>query len=482
LKELVKASDDKNLPILMKHVIFNEMSNSNNPNNLLIFNVLFDYNQIPSTVPTTTVSNDLAAASLATGFVEVLLQKGPTLYLKPLRALLRKIMSSLRNDTTLNIYEFSFHLMNNKAFDGNQFRRSECQEILSSIIDLINLSMFLCVTANVRDSMNSYIRGDNKHNLELYKNFLIQVSKIQRDGVVWMYGKVMPSYTHDNVALYPLALHKLLFIASPEEYWKVDGWPSENERNMLFKAVTDIPLLEDTLVHLFAIGMSKTHPINGRDTIDLVEYLIKRASTLYQLVDDKFSVLGIEKVENVMELLFQLAAYSYPDSITLPSDYSPPSMAISTVYWKAWLILVILCAHNPIEFGNAAWENYPTLKACMEMCITNQFKHFPPQTFALPGSDKSIEYKTMEIQISTLERRSILDFESQLAAATSNATITESNSLLLSQLITMQPRGPLRKPTQDFLDMLKNANQNFRIGHLLCKSREPDFLLDILQR
>merc|ERR1711974_74412 len=158
LKELVKASDDKNLPILMKHVIFNEMSNSNNPNNLLIFNVLFDYNQIPSTVPTTTVSNDLAAASMATGFVEVLLQKGPTLYLKPLRALLRKIMSSLRNDTTLNLYEFSFHLMNNKSLDGNQLRRSECQEIVSSIIDLINLSMFLCVTPNVRDSMNSYIR------------------------------------------------------------------------------------------------------------------------------------------------------------------------------------------------------------------------------------------------------------------------------------------------------------------------------------
>ena len=90
----------------------------------------------------------------------------------------------------------------------------------------------------------------------------------------------------------------------------------------------------------------------------------------------------MDRVHQVMELLFQLAAYHYPDSITLPKDYQPPKMAISNAYWKAWQILVLLCAHNPSDFGAVAWENYPTLRAMMEMCITNQFQ-FPPPTLAI---------------------------------------------------------------------------------------------------
>lgn len=305
---------------------------------------------------------------------------------------------------------------------------------------------------------------------------------IQRDGVIWMYENVISIFKPENTSVYPQSLHKLIFIANSEEYWRTDGWPMENERNILFKAVTDIPVLEDTLIHLFAIGVSKAHPINGRDTIELAEYLIKRASALYQLVGDDFAVLKADKVTQIMELLFQLAAYSYPDSIALPADYSPPSMAISIAYWKAWQILVILCAHNPVEFGKLAWETYPTLRACMEMCITNQFNYFPPPTLAPPGSEQADEHKARELQISAIERQEILDFETQLAAATNKATITESTSLLLAQLITMDPAGPLRKPRQEFLDSLQSSNQRFRIGHLLCRSRSPDFLLDILQR
>ena len=94
-----------------------------------------------------------------------------------------------------------------------------------------------------------------------------------------------------------------------------------------------------------------------------------------------FQVLGVDRVQQVMEILFQLAAYNYPDSITLPKDYQPPKMAIATAYWKAWQVLILLCAHNPTDFGKMAWEHYPTLRALMEMCITNQFQ-FPPPTLA----------------------------------------------------------------------------------------------------
>ena len=117
----------------------------------------------------------------------------------------------------------------------------------------------------------------------------------------------------------------------------------------------------------------------------------------------------------------------------------------------------------------------------MEMCITNQYL-FPPPALVAPGSEQVEELKAKEVQITAMERQSILDFEIQLAAATNKATITEATSLLLAQLINMDPMGPFRKPPQQFLDQLQQSNQHFRLGHLLCRSRQPDFLLDILQR
>ena len=55
-------------------------------------------------------------------------------------------------------------------------------------------------------------------------------------------------------------------------------------------------------------------------------------------------------------------------------------------------------------------------------------------------------------------------------------------SLLLTSLITMDPNGALRRPPQMILDTLQQYNAHYKIGHLLCRSRDPDFLLDILQR
>lgn len=105
---------------------------------------------------------------------------------------------------------------------------------------------------------------------------------------------------------------------------------------------------------------------------------------------------------------------------------------------------------------------------------------FPPPTIA--SGDQADELRAKELQVASLEKQAILDFEMHLAAATNKATITESNSLLLAQLITMDPNGSLRRPPPLFLDQLQQANQHYKIGHLLCRSRNPDFLLDILQR
>lgn len=73
-----------------------------------------------------------------------------------------------------------------------------------------------------------------------------------------------------------------------------------------------------------------------------VDVLVKRASGLHPLSSDNFPVLAADKVNQIMECLFQSTAYNYPESIALPADYIPPSMAIATAYWKVKFLINFL--------------------------------------------------------------------------------------------------------------------------------------------
>ena len=68
----------------------------------------------------------------------------------------------------------------------------------------------------------------------------------------------------------------------------------------------------------------------------------------------------------------------------------------------------------------------------------------------------------------------------QLVADSSRQLITEQSSLLLSTITSMNALGPLRRPLQAVPDQLKQMNTHYKLGHLLCRSRQPDFLLDII--
>ncbi|KAI0240995.1 Integrator complex subunit 1 [Lamellibrachia satsuma] len=192
-----------------------------------------------------------------------------------------------------------------------------------------------------------------------------------------------------------------------------------------------------------------------------------------------FPVLQVEKLE-LIDAVLNLCSYHHPENIVLPKGYEPPTLAISNLYWKAWTMLLIISAFNPATFGLTAWDSYPTLKCLMEMMMTNNYK-FPPPTMGT--TEQTVEeIKSKEKQVSRLERQRILEFEGHLAAGTSKVQITEANSLLLPQLITMDPSGIARRPPGVVLEQLKQLNQTLNIGSMLCRSRKPDFLLDVIRR
>jgi len=464
LRDLCAAHQD-NLATLLKHTIFNELSNARNSNNMAMLGVMFQ------------ASPDKAAAALASVFLELLLQKD--CYLRALRILLREIVRCLRHD--INLPVFCHFLMNSQLRDKfEHFKEYEFKErMFSSLVDLVTLSIFLSISPAVREGLNAVTRGERK-DITAYKNFLLAVSTITRDAVWWLHDVVPKLYKPDPV-VYMAMLYKTLFMApSHEEYHRLDGWPSEGDRGLFFKLTSEVPVQQEAVLRIFLIGLSKTLPLNGQDCLTIVETLIKRAAGLHSLASKDFPILSCDKAKDFMECVWQLTAYTYPESITLPADYQPPSMAITASYWKAWQMLLIMTAYNPEEFGTVGWENYPTLRALMEMCITSQFV-FPPPTIAC-SPEKVEEVKSQEVQLASLEKQQILEFESQLAAASSKQLITEQSSLLLATITSMNPLGPLRRPPQAVLDQLKQMNTHYKLGHLLCRSRQPDFLLDILQR
>ncbi|XP_069674723.1 integrator complex subunit 1 isoform X2 [Periplaneta americana] len=457
IRELITAHPD-NLATVLKHTIYNELSTARNPNNMAMISVMFQS------------APDSAATLLAEIFQDLLMNRED--YLRPIRALLREIVRVLRHD--INISALCRGLMLDRKDSAPQFRDFEFKErMFVSITDLITLCILLAISPAVKEASSLLARGD-KREIAVLHNFQILVAKIERDAVWWLHETV-PRMYRPSGSEFVHALHKVLFMEHPEQYYNRDLWPPENDRPLMFRLASDVPVLQNTLIRIFVIGLSKEHPLAPPDTLELADQLLKRAASQSS---EGVPMLQADKLD-IIDLIFNLSAYHHPDNINLPAGYCPPLLAIANLYWKAWIMLLILSAHNPTTFGSVAWEKYPTLRTLMEMCITNHFT-YPPPTMAM--GEQVEETKAKELQIAALEKQQILEFESHLAAASTKQTITEQTSLLLTQLITMDPTGPPRKPPQAVLEQLQTLNSTHRMGHYLCRSRHPDFLLDIIQR
>ena len=451
-KELVDQQAEQ-LPLIIRLLIFNELSPSRGPNNMAVLGILVQ------SWP------DRAASILADVFIELLLSRDD--YLRALRALLREVVRALRHDLPLPIFcaallQASMHDRRRMAIREFEFK----DRLMSSLADLTTLCIFLAVSPAVRESAVLVARGDLRDS-EHFRQFHLAASAIQREAIVWLHASV-PSVFEPNRADYVHCLRKVLFMESAEHYYNKDGWPPEVDRAVMMRLSAEIPVVEDSLIQVLLVGLSKDHPLSAPDALDLADQLLRRCAAVH---NQGFLMLEADN-RDLFDLVLRLTAYHYPENIVLPQGYVPPSLAISALYWKAWLMLLMLTAHNPASLGSEAWNMLPTLRSLMEMCITNDFN-------ILSGASLD---QQQELQVAAVEKQTILEFETHLAAASTKTVITENNSLLLSQLTSLDPRGPARRPPPAVIEQLRTLNGSLRLGHLLCRSRQPDFLLEILHR
>ncbi|NWY91600.1 INT1 protein, partial [Loxia curvirostra] len=455
VRELLNAHRD-NLGTTIKFVIFNELSNARNPNNMQILYTVLQH------------SSDQAPKYLAMVFQDLLTTKDD--YLRASRALLREIIKQTKHE--INFQAFCLGLMQERKealYAEMEFK----ERFVIHITDLLAVSMMLGITAQVKEAGIAWDKGEKK-NLEVLRSFQNQIAAIQRDAVWWLHT-VVPSISKLAPKDYVHCLHKVLFTEQPETYYKWDNWPPESDRNFFLRLCSEVPILEDTLMRILVIGLSRDLPLGPADAMELADHLVKRAAAVQA---DDVEVLRVERIQ-LIDAVLNLCTYHHPENIQLPPGYQPPNLAISTLYWKAWPLLLVVAAFNPENIGLAAWEEYPSLKMLMEMVMTNNYSY--PQC-TLTDEETRTEMINRELQISQREKQEILAFEGHLAAASTKQTITESSSLLLSQLTSLDPQGPPRRPPPHVLEQVKSLNQSLRLGHLLCRSRHPDFLLNIIQR
>lgn len=457
VKELIGLHPE-NLATMLKHTIYNELSNARNPNNMPMLAIMFQ------TLP------EQAAKLLAEIFQDLLMNRED--YLRPLRALLREIVRVCRHD--INLIAFARTLMAERPDIAQQLLNFEFKDrMFISIADLLCLCMLLAISPQVKEAATLSQRADKK-DVALLHQFQNLVAMIQYESVLWLQNLAQQMYAIGRNELLH-AMHKILLLESPEQYYKLDNWPPESDRVFYIRLVSDVPLLQSTLLRLLLIGFSKDNGITHSETLDLTDQLIRRAAANST---ENFPMLQAEKMD-IIELIFNLCIYQPPGTINIPAGYVPPTLAIANLYWKGWIMLLILAAHNPSTIGALAWKRYPILRTLMEMCITNHFS-YPPPTMALPEIME--QERAKELQVEAIEKQEILEYESHLAAASSRIQLSEQNSFLLSQLITMDPTGIARRPPPAVLEQIQSLNTSHRLGHLLCRSRKPDFLLDIIQR
>jgi integrator complex subunit 1 len=321
---------------------------------------------------------------------KILIQRNSDEYLRSLRLLVRDIVQKSRQD--FDILKFTSELVNDQIIKQYFFSPTPVTLDLSSsslftvagglvdfgtanakeryvhsICDIITVCILVAITQSVKDA---YARRhpDTK---EILTRYYMLMSQVQCDSVVWLQSVVRFYEINPNELI--KCLFKILFmIEKPEQNYTIDNWPSEQERGILFRVVSEIPVLSET-VHQVLLLAKNLPESTYMFMLCVEENLLKTAALVHS--KDIYS-LKLTRIEQFLQSLFYICSYKYQ---------VPSKLVISLLYWKAWQILLILSALDTKSFGRMTWEQYPTLRLLMEISMTEDY-NYPPQSSITEGN------------------------------------------------------------------------------------------------
>ncbi|CAG0880027.1 unnamed protein product [Cyprideis torosa] len=337
-----------------------------------------------------------------------------------------------------------------------------------SISDLVSLVIFLCVSPAVRDAYQQRGASSAGFVTAPVLHFRRVASEVQTLAMYWLFSQQSQAFCPTEEG-FKYALTKMFMLKDIEHYIKVDSWPPDQERAFVLRVAQDIPVQEAAIMRLIVFGLTRTQPISFRDITNIALDLIRRTAVIAPL--DGQPVLPFKNTD-LTGAIFTLAHYQPPEleALKFPSSYSPIKLAHSSAFWKVWQIVLIITAHNPTHFGQLALEKFPMLHSLIEMCIVKEFQY--PVASLLPP-DRVDELKALETRRVKEEKAAIAEFESYFP--------DPKPDFRAAGMILLDPEGPPRRPPPDVLDELCALNATLKLGHMLSRSRDPDFLVQILE-
>ncbi|EDV20866.1 uncharacterized protein TRIADDRAFT_60509 [Trichoplax adhaerens] len=457
IKELI-GKHPGNVGIVLKHAVCNELSSTPgtfNTSNVLILSAVFN---------TSTVD---VAKYLAIVFIDLIINKEDLL--NPIKTLLRELLRVTKSN--FDYYQFSSQLMDYCQTNGKQIKKHRSrrqEEIIYAIIDLLTYTMMLSVFPLPRDMNNKIVAR-----LQIQQH----IASIQRYSLWWLHIVVPKAFDVDSATYLKHCIYKILFRNPIETYVTADNWPSELERNQVMELCTNVPVEGESIGFLLVMSGNDSIALPPYEAFDLIKSLLTKAA---QLDASNALPLKFEVDHNqLIGTIFNLSIYHHTATETSLNLHSQNvKFAYSDLYWKGCLLIVIIAVYNPDTVGFTAWEKYPTLKCLMEMVMTNNYS-FPPLT---SHSESSDSVKVSQIQLAQAEKEDILAYENMTSSSSSRGNIVEKNSCLLPQLMRFSPQGIMRCPPDYVVHDLQKINSDLSLGRLLCSSRSPDFLLDVIQR
>lgn len=459
LKEVMKISN-YTFELVFSQALINEVTRTRDQHNSNQIQLSFNFNP------------KLAAKLLAINFQKFLIAKEDNL--KLIRSILRETIRNTKND--FDILVFTSELLNDIRFHVREFCEFDertREKYVSNISDLITVCQFISITPQIKDA---YLKRSQETKNILIKYYQ-QASQIQAQAVTWLQS-IVREYKISPIQRINSLLKVLFMVDKTETYYNVDDWPPDKDRTYMLRVVSEIPVSSETLLQILFM----TDCLTIKYILDLEERLLKTASFIQHKDPTLFSSFELTNTDAYLTALFKITLYSYSseyDSI-LPKNYTPPLLTITAFYWKAIQILLLLSVLDAKGFGQIAWRQYPTLRICMEILMTEDYS-FPPQT-SISQEMTNEKYRLIELDLQNKEKAEILELETYFKSTpTQQVVLTEKDSYLIGQVMKYDPKGPARRLPNDLLQNLKKLNTDYKLGQYLCKCRNPDYLLELIK-
>ncbi len=206
---------------------------------------------------------------------KILLQRNSDDYLRLLRSLLRDTIRNSRQDFDLN--KFTNELVNDNIIKQiyAQFNQNETlslstallnlaggladfsqiqirERYVNGICDLITVCILVAITPPIKEA---YLRRQ-QDTREILIKYYMSMSQIQSDAVTWLQAIVVKIYKINPTELVRCMFKVLFMVDKPEQHYTIDNWPTEQERGTMFRVVSEIPVLSETLHQVLTITKS----------------------------------------------------------------------------------------------------------------------------------------------------------------------------------------------------------------------------------